>query len=303
MPPSAVSQARHPAALGALSWALTASLVVLSAPGAVAAPCGGARVQKDIAYSEQGGALTSLDVYSPGLEAAGPVMVYVHGGGWVGGDKSKVDDKPRFWNTQGFVFVSVNYRLSPRPDDPATERIRHPTHAQDVAEALAWVHARIGGWCGDPARIVLMGHSAGAGIAANIATDPRLLARVGKKPDILRGVILNDTGSYDIPRLMAKDTDISRKIYRNAFGDDPAAWTDASPIHHVAAHKGIPDVLIIYRGWQGRRDMATDFAAALKRAGVKVEAIHASGLSHREVNEKISEPGHPLAKAAVRFAR
>ena len=94
-----------------------------------------------------------------------------------------------------------------------------------------------------------------------------------------------------------------REIGRDAFGDDPAGWRDASPMHHVAAGQGIADFLIIHRGWQGRRQMALDFAAALTAAGVKAEAHHARKLSHREVDAHIGQPDKVLHKLVWRFIR
>ena len=83
--------------------------------------------------------LQRLDVY--GFERAEgcqqvPVVVYVHGGGWRTGDKARVGDKATFFNDLGYVFVSVNYRLSDPPRSPG--RPVHPAHADDVGAAIAW---------------------------------------------------------------------------------------------------------------------------------------------------------------------
>lgn len=273
-------------------------------------PAEAARVVRDVPYLQRPGVpqeALSLDIYAPpgNLEEASsgpwPVVVYVHGGGWSRGDKAQVGDKPRFFNAQRVGFVSVNYRLS--PEDEGAAPLRHPAHVEDVAAAIAWVHDHIAGYGGDPSRLLLMGHSAGAGIAATVAVDPRYLGAHRKPLTTLRCVVSNDTGSYDIPRQMAATTERSRVIYERAFGDDPAGWRDASPAHHVAPDQGVADFLIIHRGWRGRRQMAIDFAAALTAAGVKAQAHHANGLSHRDVNAHIGQPDKALHKLVWRFSR
>ena len=100
-------------------------------------------------------------------------MVYVHGGGWKRGDKSRVGEKVEFFTGRGWVFVSVNYRLLPEG--------AHPANVNDVARALAWVHDHATDYGGDPDRLFLMGHSAGAHLAALVATSEGASPRGGEK--------------------------------------------------------------------------------------------------------------------------
>ncbi len=98
-------------------------------------------VKRDVAYGKHKD--QRLDVYAPRKAAEkAPVMVYVHGGGWMRGDKSAVGKKAEFFTGQGWVFVSVNYRLVPDG--------KHPRNVEDVATALAWVHERCTEYGGDP---------------------------------------------------------------------------------------------------------------------------------------------------------
>ncbi|MCZ7529662.1 MAG: alpha/beta hydrolase [Acidimicrobiia bacterium] len=132
----------------------------------------------DVPYASHPGTdprLTSVDVYAPprhGCEPL-PVVVWVHGGAWITGDKSsRVDDKIALFGDAGYVFVSVNYRLTdPEAEDP----LRYPAHNEDVAQALAWLVESVDDYGGDPEKVAVLGHSAGAGIVAAIATDPRYL--------------------------------------------------------------------------------------------------------------------------------
>ena len=97
----------------------------------------GDRVQKNIAYSDAGGDRTRLDVYSPGNSKDHPVVIWIHGGAWQIGDKANVQAKPRAFNEQGYVLVSVNYRLHPA--------VTYKEQAGDIAQAIRWVHDHASG--------------------------------------------------------------------------------------------------------------------------------------------------------------
>ncbi|MEZ5975203.1 MAG: alpha/beta hydrolase [Planctomycetota bacterium] len=120
-------------------------------------------------------------MYSPRDAHDAPVVVYVHRGEWIKGDKPEVSFKPKLLNESGTVLVSVNYRLS--------EEAQHPAQVDDVAAAVRWVYDHIADYGGSPERIVLMGHSAGCHIASMVGLDPRPLAKVGLTPGVLRGVV------------------------------------------------------------------------------------------------------------------
>src|SRR5262245_55023488 len=131
-------------------------LVVL----AVAAEARAQDVQRDIPYADPAHKLQTLDVYSPAGAKDLPVVFWIHGGGWQTGDKKDVQLKPQAFNDKGFVFVSTNYRLLPD--------VEMGTIVRDVAKAVRWVHDHIAEYGGDPKRLFVMGHSAGAQLAALI---------------------------------------------------------------------------------------------------------------------------------------
>src|SRR4051812_2595987 len=116
------------------------------------------RVERDIPYALPKNERQLLDVYSPPDKSNAPVVVWVHGGGWMQGSKKEVDHKPAAFVEKGFVFVPMNYRFVPVVAMDAIVR--------DVAKSVGWVHANIRRYGGDPTRIFLMGHSAGAQLAA-----------------------------------------------------------------------------------------------------------------------------------------
>jgi acetyl esterase/lipase len=226
-----------------------------------------------------------LDVYPAPHGCSAPVVVWVHGGGWQRGDKrNQIDDKVRLWNDAGYAVVSVNYRLT---DPGAATPVRFPTHAEDVAAAIAWVHDHIADDGGDPDRIAVLGHSAGAQLAATVATDPKYLAAHGLGLDALRCAGALDTEGYDVTAKAAR----GNPIYRAAFGDDPAGWADASPIEHVRAGAGIPDFFVVERGTPRRRREAEAFVERLRGAGVAVTVVDAGALTHAEVNSAVGRSG------------
>ena len=233
--------------------------------------------------------LLSLDVYSPAGKGKHPVLVMVHGGGWARGDKAApamTQLKVPYFVGHGYVYVSINYRLTPK--------VVHPEHVKDVAAALAWLHDHVAEYGGDPDRLFIMGHSAGAHLVGLVATDDRRLKAHGKDPRIIKGVVsLDNPGGFDIPRLMESPTPRGRKIYEAAFGSDAKGWRDASPITYVARDKHIPPMLIILG--EGRPESARQIVAAmveaLAKAGVPAGVVEAVGKNHGDVNQDIGKVG------------
>ena len=147
------------------------------------APCAKSTAPTTVVYKTVPGVdanLLSLDIYPPTPACGVPVVMWVHGGGYsVGDKKNQVADKVRLFNEHGWMFVSVNYRLT-RPGE--AKSAQYPDHYEDVAAAVAWVNANIAEYGGDPSEIALLGHSAGADIVANVVTNPTYLAAVRPRP-------------------------------------------------------------------------------------------------------------------------
>lgn len=255
----------------------------------------GVQVARDISYATIAGVaphLLSLDVYAPArpLAKPAPVVVWVHGGGWAVGDKANaMQYKPAFFTSAGYCLVSVNYRLSPERNTNDPNRVRYPVHEQDIAAAVAWVHAHIARYGGDPERIALAGHSSGAHLVALVGTDESFLVARQLPLRAIKAVIALDTEAYDVPAHM-QDRPPS-EMYLSAFGDDPEVWKRASPRYQVAAGKGIPPFLLVTRGLPERRAFCTDFAAALQNANVSATVLELGGYSHEAVNRQIGAPG------------
>jgi uncharacterized protein (TIGR03067 family) len=152
------------------------------------------RVQKNVAYVEDGHERHKLDVYSPTNGENHPVIFWIHGGGWQAGDKSSVQVKPQAFVDKGFVFVSTNYRLL---TDATIKQM-----GEDLAKAIRWVHGQSKEHGGNPDQIFVMGHSAGAQLAALVCTDDRYLKAEGVVPTIIKGCVPVDGDTYDVPAII-----------------------------------------------------------------------------------------------------
>ncbi len=183
-----------------------------------------------------------LDIYQPRQKAAPrPVVLFIHGGSWNSGSKDDVLYKAigRRLAKQGFVGVVISYRLAPQ--------VLVPQQADDCARALAWTVAHIKEYGGDPARIVLMGHSAGGGLAALLATgSDTLLAKHGLPPRAAHAVLLDDPAGLDMLDYLTKMQYPGDAQYLGPFSKDPAVWRQASAIYHMKA--GAPPYSIYIGG-------------------------------------------------------
>ncbi|MCC5953899.1 MAG: S-layer homology domain-containing protein [Acidimicrobiia bacterium] len=236
----------------------------------------------------------ALDIHHPTLDPAcpaAPVLVWVHGGAWHVGDKgNQLGNKQALAATYGWVLVSVNYRLSPA--------VTWPTHNDDVAAALDWVRSNIGAWGGDPDRVAVMGHSAGAGILAGVLADPRHLAPWPTTAADIACAVLLDTEAYDVaaaagnpnrPQLSA--------TYQSAFGTDPAVWVDASPLTHVGTAPA-PPTLVVVGDREPRRTVNATYVAALVAADVPATLLVAP-LTHDEINAAVGDPTDHIVNPTV----
>ena len=206
-----------------------------------------------------------LDIYAPVPTPSGaPVAVFFYGGSWESGSRAEYAFAGQALAARGFVSVVPDYRLYPQ--------VRFPDFLDDGAAAIRWVRDNIGQYGGDPRRIVLVGHSAGAYSAAMLALDTRYLRGAGVDPRSVRA-FAGLSGPYDFLPL---DDETTIKVF-GAAADQPAT----QPVSF--ARSGVPAFLAT-----GDRDATVrprntaSLAARLRRAGGRVEERVYPGLDHKD---------------------
>ncbi|HLW64048.1 MAG TPA: serine hydrolase [Gemmataceae bacterium] len=259
-------------------------------------------VKRDIPYVEKGDERQVLDVYSPKNAKNLPVVFWIHGGGWQTGDKSDVQVKPQAFMDKGFVFVSTNYRLLPKVD--------MGTIVRDVAKSMHWVHEHVAEYGGDPNRLYVMGHSAGAQLAALICTDERYLKAEGLSLEIVKACVPVDGDTYDVPAII--DTAETRwRVHhlppakfghREKFGNDPEKHRDFSAVYHVAKGKNIPPFFLLHvANHPDTTAQALRLGNVLKEAGIPVTVFGAKETTHSKVNADLGKPDDPATRALYVF--
>ncbi len=242
--------------------ALTAGCVSIGAFNRFTAHDPGAKqVAAGLAYGA--GARRTLDIYAPEAGAAGaPVIVFIYGGGWRTGAKEEYSFVGDAFAAHGFVTIIPDYRLAPET--------QFPGFIEDAAQAIAWAQANIAAYGGDPRRIVLAGHSAGAYNAMMAALDVRYAQAAGFDPTAVRGVI-GLAGPYGFY--------FNTPIIRTAFGDAP----DPANMHAIGFARADGPPLLLLTGDADRRvpvRASEEMAQAAQAAGAEAELIIYPGLDH-----------------------
>lgn len=257
--------------LGAL--AACSPLGVLNA----VSPDSGAEVTTRIAYGE--GPRRQLDVYAPPQAEAAPVMLFLYGGTWNRGSRSDYAFVGHALASRGMVAVLADYRLYPE--------VTYPEFLRDSAGAAAWTVGEIARFGGDPERVFVMGHSAGAYNAAMVALDPRWLAEFDLGPDAFRGWI-GLAGPYDFIPIINPDV---KPIFHH-----PDTPPDSQPIVHVS--EAAPPALLIAAEGDELVDPQRNtgqMSAMLRQHGVPVSEHYFDGVGHATLVASLAGPLRRLA--------
>jgi acetyl esterase/lipase len=175
---------------------------------------------------------------------------------------------------------------------------------------LGWVHRHIGDYGGDRNRIFVMGHSAGAQLAALLCIDPRYLKAEGVSFDVLQGCVPVDGDTYDLPaiittaemRQLAHGFSMPEFGHRVKFGNDPKKHVDFSAVTHVAKGKGIPPFLILHvAGHPDVTAQARRLALVLREHEIPVQVFAAPETTHRLLNRNLGKPDDPATEALFEF--
>ncbi len=254
------------------------------------------KVSRDIAYSDSTSERQTLDVFSPQAGDNLPIVFWIHGGGWMKGNKTAVQGKPRAFTDQGFVFVSTNYRFVPE--------VSVKIMTSDIAKALRWTYDHAEEFGGDRASIVVMGHSAGAHLAALVCTDESYLKAEGMSLSNIKGCVPVDVSVYDIPKRMSDSAQAPPTAARKIFGNSQASYQELSPANHVAAGKGIPPFLILHVASRPEtKEQSHWFADKLNAAGIPARVVAAEGKTHGTINTELGKEGDKPTQEIFSFLR
>jgi acetyl esterase/lipase len=231
-----------------------------------------------------------LDIYaSSDATASKGVIVFFYGGSWNSGDRGEYAFAARAFASRGYTTAVLDYRLVPE--------FRYPAFVEDGAKAVAWVHRNIARYGGDPDRIFLVGHSAGAYNEMMVALAPEFLRAEGLRTNVVKAVV-GISGPYDFLPLAVDET---REAFKGV-ADLPAT----QPINRVARGRPAPPMLLLH----GEADEfvyprnSKRLAAALRRAGHSVEEKYYPGIDHVGTLLAISRPLRdraPVVDDIVRF--
>ena len=224
-----------------------------------------------VAFGKHG---QTLDVWRPAEQSAKqrPVIVFFHGGGWVKGDRDAYAFVGRAFASRGYTVVIPDYRKVPD--------VRFPAFIEDGAEAVRWTRDNIAQFGGDPDRIALAGHSAGAHPAVTLALDPRWLTAAGVEPGAIKAAI-GLSGPYDFYPFDKKRSIDAMSQWPEPRDTQPIAFAraDAPPMLLVTSSK---DTVV-------RPYNTENLTAKLRELGAPVESENYEGLSHEEVVMALSK--------------
>jgi len=231
-----------------------------------------------------------LDVYAPAeRQGALPVIVFIYGGSWRSGDKDDYEFLGAALASRGFVTVLPDYRLVPE--------VRFPDFVGDCAAAVRWVEDHAGEYGGDPRRVVLVGHSAGAYNAIMLALAGDYLRAAGVDASAIRGAV-GLAGPYDF---IPFDVDATR----NAFGQAPDPVL-TQPVHFARADA--PPLLLLWGEDDttvGPRNLES-LARVQRAAGGSVETKIYENVDHVDILLALSRPFRgraPVLDDVTAFAR
>ncbi len=281
--------ARGASALVAMGLLAATAAPLQAQPG----PASPVAVRTDLDYvptAEYGGKKDRLDVYAPAGARGAPIVVSIHGGALREGDKSREAFVGHALARAGFVAVVINYRLSPG--------VMHPAHVEDAAHAVAWARTHAAEYGGDPRKLFVIGHSAGAYLAALLALDPRYLAAYQMSAADLKGIVPVSAFFYVDRAGVAPDRP------KDVWGTDVATWQAASPSSYV--RKDLPPMLLLFADGDAdwRRRQQADFQADMKKAGASaVETRMITGRDHSSIWGRMKNANDETAAAIIAFIK
>ncbi len=248
-----------------------------------------------------------LDLFLPEGSTKGPapwpVLVFVHGGGWTEGDRALraggrdvYANIGRYFASQGVGTAVISYRLQPR--------VTWREQIDDASQAVAWVHDHVADYGGDPERIFVSGHSAGAQLVTWVALDETRLAQLGAGNPRLCGLITVSGAALDLTDAQTWALGASPAYFERRFGDGKPGdgWKrEASPVFQ--ARPDAPSTLVIYASGEPedikRQSLVLD--QALQAAGAESRIVRVPGENHSRIILTLSRGDKTAAQAMLEF--
>ena len=242
-------------------------------------PKSGVAITRNLSYGE--GLRRGLDVYAPKRAKGAPVVIFFYGGSWDSGSRGLYTFVGAALAKRGYVVIIPDYRVYPE--------VRWPAFLEDSAQAVRWARDHAADYGGDPKRLVLMGHSAGAYNAAMLTYDKRWLAAVGMDPDKDIRAFVGLAGPYDFLPLKSEEL-------KTIFGPEDTRPA-TQPIQYVSA--AAPPALLV----TDTADTVVDpgnvarMATAIQAKGGRAETRAYKGLGHALLIGTFASPLRGLAPA------
>ena len=252
--------------------------------------CGGApRTLSNLSYDDRS-TFARLDVYLPSTpEQARPAVLLIHGGGWNSNDRSLYSHPAIRLAWEGYVTANIDYRLAPASPYPAA--------IQDAECALSWFRAHAEEYGFDPARVAVMGYSAGGHLVSALGVGASVAAW---RPDCAAGstgppaAVVSGAGVYDLRTVVQGQPVLD--FLGGTLAQQPARYQEASPVTHVAA--GDPPFLLVHgtADWYVNARQAVEMKQALASAGVEARLLTLEQGGH------LLNPSSNLADSELEFA-
>lgn len=254
----------------------------------------GSNVNKklDIFYTGEKDTLRSVDVFWSNDSKDANVIVFVHGGGWLSGDKKQYREMAMSLASRGMTVVLVNYRLSPQA--------KFPVHLEDVCAAISWAYNSVTNYNGDPDRIFLMGHSAGGYLITMAVCDDQYLNLYNLTPTDIAGII-TISGVFEIK---TQEGGATKKYLGMVFGDNEEIWKEATCQNYInESRNDLPPMLSSWT--EGEDDLikneSLNLIEVLSNAGLQFQTFVFEGNDHNAYVTKLQDPESNFSKELAEF--
>lgn len=234
----------------------------------------------DLAYGEL--PKQRLDVYLPPDPVKNaPVLLFLHGGGFLEGDRAHYGYVAAPYARRGIITVVAGYRL-------ATAGVHYPAQPDDTKAALGWIHEHIASYGGDPRKIFLSGHSVGATLIVEVGTNRRWMKGAGIPSESIKGIAAI-SGDYDLGP--------GENV---AYAPTPELEAQASPLRHI---QDPPPVALVACGTnEGKmRSSSEALEQRLRAKGVQVDLLVLDGADHKDTVLALGTVGSALSEAVLRM--